>query len=863
MVSGLHVPLTCLIDYRGYRLVAMSLLPIHKLVYGSNNCGTSYHCDDPHFASLMCAAAEKINIAEHWVGDKAARLCGPADLEGHVGKDGLLYLLDFARVFPPEAPLDDGSFVQRYTLFKLLRPELVKQNLVPLSSDAFSGFRYQGDASDEAAVSEATSRLHKKVIPEFAQWLKSQCQTKAWSALQGRFSELLHREGINIRHLGRVRKFVLKEDPTALRGLLTLSASSTSSTDTDTVSLESSGDFSSSGLLERSTSSVSSVASSSSSSSDVSASSGVSSSSSPSSSRSSARGQAVLATDLLLEMVARVVKCELRQRLRQLSHVPRTIISEKPYKLQVIDFFNLVLGKHPCSDKYWKVDVKAQLLGKFPCALTQEELQEDCSLKPQIDIPRLFQAVQKCTGVQLTEKALQLLQLHPNTFELVYPDIAKMSTRTKDMNLVAQAEATALYVQSTKSQGEESDRIFQMAMIKFEAALQGMPDNSTTLKSWGDALLAHGMKKQGAERVRMLSECLEKYIGSRDTSALQGLSQSLFREALTSTGMQRDQLFTLTLDCLEAWQKLSMTVPVPQRCQVLRSWGDFFWEWAQLCFGAERESRTHAAGERYLSMLQLEADTGSSSLLHEYLPTLRMLMLPEIACIVQISKWCPQFTTFDSTYCGGNVTDKLVRVLAQINKGLKNVKLASCHTISINAFNTAFPALTSLTLLRCKMVGDEIVQKIAEHCPLLETLILQGCPRVSLNNTISWETAGASPMLPKLKHLDLRDCRNVLPAGLVSVVHHAPLLTELLLENCGSITSEVLQLIVSMRPDLSELCLNNCRLVTDAAVADAARRCARIHMLQLRGCTRLTALSITAVAASLSADSISQLCLAR
>lgn len=35
--SGLHVPLCCLIDYLGYRLIAMSLLPIGKdtLVYGS------------------------------------------------------------------------------------------------------------------------------------------------------------------------------------------------------------------------------------------------------------------------------------------------------------------------------------------------------------------------------------------------------------------------------------------------------------------------------------------------------------------------------------------------------------------------------------------------------------------------------------------------------------------------------------------------------------------------------------------------------------------------------------------------------------------------------------------------------------
>lgn len=41
------------------------------------------------------------------------------------------------------------------------------------------------------------------------------------------------------------------------------------------------------------------------------------------------------------------------------------------------------------------------------------------------------------------------------------------------MNMIAQAEGIALYAQSTKKQGEESDRLFQMAMSRFASKSEG------------------------------------------------------------------------------------------------------------------------------------------------------------------------------------------------------------------------------------------------------------------------------------------------------------------------------------------------------------------------------------------------------
>ncbi len=104
------------------------------------------------------------------------------------------YIIDCARVFPPvrttryqklilqEAVTRssrEGShlyyflvtFLARYQILNFhQRPELVKSNEVPLSSDAFTNFS-QSDpnkAVHNQEVKEGTARLHQVIIPEYA-----------------------------------------------------------------------------------------------------------------------------------------------------------------------------------------------------------------------------------------------------------------------------------------------------------------------------------------------------------------------------------------------------------------------------------------------------------------------------------------------------------------------------------------------------------------------------------------------------------------------------------------------------------------------------------------------------------------------
>jgi hypothetical protein len=93
--------------------------------------------------------------------------------------------------------------ITRDNYCKLLRPEFVEKYAVPLSSDAFSKWGSYDPQYRlyEQNVREATQHLHTVVIPETAKELDSK-----WSSVATTLPEFLHAKGVNLRHLGKVRK---------------------------------------------------------------------------------------------------------------------------------------------------------------------------------------------------------------------------------------------------------------------------------------------------------------------------------------------------------------------------------------------------------------------------------------------------------------------------------------------------------------------------------------------------------------------------------------------------------------------------------------------------------------------------------
>jgi hypothetical protein len=106
-LQGLQAPLAVCVDYLGYRIMCTSLLPLHStsLVYGSNDQCRTVHFDNRACNELMRIAGERLNLKGHYVGNDREHLihtCG--DVEVHLGTDRRFYVIDSARVLPPEAP---------------------------------------------------------------------------------------------------------------------------------------------------------------------------------------------------------------------------------------------------------------------------------------------------------------------------------------------------------------------------------------------------------------------------------------------------------------------------------------------------------------------------------------------------------------------------------------------------------------------------------------------------------------------------------------------------------------------------------------------------------------------------------------
>ncbi|XP_008231340.1 PREDICTED: clustered mitochondria protein [Prunus mume] len=128
-VSGLYNLAMAIIDYRGHRVVAQSVLPgilqgdkSDSLLYGSVDNGKKI-CWNEEFHSKVVEAAKRLHLKEHTVLDGSGnvfKLAAPVECKGIVGSDDRHYLLDLMRVTPR-----DANFTGPGSRFCILRPELI------------------------------------------------------------------------------------------------------------------------------------------------------------------------------------------------------------------------------------------------------------------------------------------------------------------------------------------------------------------------------------------------------------------------------------------------------------------------------------------------------------------------------------------------------------------------------------------------------------------------------------------------------------------------------------------------------------------------------------------------------------------
>ncbi|KAE8677489.1 Clustered mitochondria protein [Hibiscus syriacus] len=128
-VPGLHNLAMAIIDYRGHRVVAQSVLPgilqgdkSDSLLYGSVDNGKKI-CWNEDFHLKVLEAAKRLHLKEHTVLDTSGngfKLAAPVECKGIVGSDDRRYLLDLMRATPR-----DANFIGPGSRFCILRPELI------------------------------------------------------------------------------------------------------------------------------------------------------------------------------------------------------------------------------------------------------------------------------------------------------------------------------------------------------------------------------------------------------------------------------------------------------------------------------------------------------------------------------------------------------------------------------------------------------------------------------------------------------------------------------------------------------------------------------------------------------------------
>lgn len=111
-VEGLYTLGTVIVDYRGYRVTAQSIIPgilereqEQSVVYGSIDFGKNVLGHDKYL-ELLNKASQQLKILPHSVktekDDAVVEICSSVECKGIIGNDGRHYILDLLRTFPPD-----------------------------------------------------------------------------------------------------------------------------------------------------------------------------------------------------------------------------------------------------------------------------------------------------------------------------------------------------------------------------------------------------------------------------------------------------------------------------------------------------------------------------------------------------------------------------------------------------------------------------------------------------------------------------------------------------------------------------------------------------------------------------------------
>eukprot|EP01122_Echinamoeba_exundans_P010551 TRINITY_DN3977_c0_g2_i1.p1 TRINITY_DN3977_c0_g2~~TRINITY_DN3977_c0_g2_i1.p1 ORF type:complete len:2020 (-),score=323.99 TRINITY_DN3977_c0_g2_i1:241-6300(-) len=382
-VPDLRTPVMALVDYKGFRILATCVLPLVKgssLLYGSDDGGRTCHADDAYVNEMMAKCGELLNLKEHLVTDKRVKISAPCDIEVHRGKDGNIYVLDTARVFPPEYPfplfgaiklpsyevdgqiikleLDKGQLdllVQGMYCSKTQEGLLYYTNkgTVNKTASALVGYEVLGEAYLLYGIEGRI--LYYQLRPEFVRSYSSALSSDACSMF-GRLENGTNNQEIKDASI-HLRQIALPQ----FAGLLDAAKIVVSSAEELVEAMHAHGiNLRYLGNLRYFTSSE------------------------------------TIKKLIFSEMICRCLKNLINRRMR-------TVVirgtSEHVLRAQMLHVFNQLFGESMVSDFFWTQLLKILLLAKYKDCLAATELDRTYDLRDLISVSHIFQVVQHRTGV--------------------------------------------------------------------------------------------------------------------------------------------------------------------------------------------------------------------------------------------------------------------------------------------------------------------------------------------------------------------------------------------------------------------------------------------------------------------------------
>ena len=684
--EGLHVPLVAIIDYRGYRLVAESILPFRgkSLHYGSNDGGNTVIKSNEKLSLLMKKAGEQLNVKGHFGGrneNSREFIYGPTDIEGHIGTDKRFYVIDFARVFPPTAEKD----VAKSFLYKLFRPEFIKSYKIPLSSDGFSKFGKHNAKEHNTEIVEATKYLLEIMIPKFAKEelinlfpigssSSSGCSNDSlidnnnYIEIQN-ITEIVHRAGINVRYLGLIRNYT--------------------------------SDYLKPCILN----------------------------------------------EICSRAIKNKLRKLLRKKSNGLTHPQEDLFRQAAINfLNIIlghDTDNV------SASNFWKKSIKKKILKGFgENALTNEEKNQDFDLRKNINIYLLFKRVQQLTGVGLTKQAQRDLKNNPESFRIVQSDINKVAAKVKHMNIISLAEAKALAITSMKGD-LGSERLFRLACSKFEIAIQATPDSILSLNTYADFLVEYASKNirinndnnnnnsnssnSNNNNIRLFNLAFEKYKTTKNYLKIYELTNIL--QNIPYNTEERDELI---LKCYESICEGISDKLNPLWSKSILSWGNC------LVLQAKRTNNIELyeeAGKKYrLSFLEPSILDKSLQNIYKLSNDLSNI---DLSILFEIYRCSKKFICFDSNWVFKQrlISSQLLNIIVK-TFNVKRLLLSKCDHLTSSQLTTIFRnssnLLEEIDLSYCGLVDDICLKKINDYFSTsLLNLNISECKKITGNRICS------------------------------------------------------------------------------------------------------------------------------